>query len=135
MDKETEIKHLKALADGDTYFAQFFSKSDVERMVYNIKNDFPIELDCAFVAKSDALEKALKKSKENADQEKFDIAVAFLRYIDCDELEPFYKMLKDICGSPLRIIEAKTAAGIAATREEVEYLIRCCKERTNTLKQ
>lgn len=47
MDKETEINHLRALQHGDTYFAQFF-KNDVDQMVQNIQNDFPIEFGCKF---------------------------------------------------------------------------------------
>lgn len=134
MDKETEIKHLQALVNGDTYFAQFFSKSDVERMVQNIKNDFPIELGCAFVAKTDALKKALKNSQEKAEQERFEIAVAiFSEYIDGDVPAPLLKILNDICGSPLRVIEAKTAAGITLTREEVNFLISKAKNNKQSL--
>lgn len=113
MDKETEIKHLQALGNGDTYFAQFFSKSDIERMEQNIKNDFPIELGCTFVAKADVLTKKLKETVATAAQEKFDTAVAiFSAYSDDEVPEPMVGILQDLCGSPLRYIEAKVAANV-----------------------
>lgn len=134
MDKETEIMHLQALVNGDTYFAQFFSKSDIERMVQNINNDFPIELGCAFVAKTDVLKKALKNSQEKAEQERFEIAVAiFSEYIDGDVPAPLLKILNEICGSPLRVIEAKTVAGVTPTREEVNFLISKAKNNKQSL--
>lgn len=129
MDKETEIKHLQALSNGDTYFSQFF-KNDVEQMVQNIKNDFPIELGCTFMAKADALSKTLKETREKAEQEKFGIAVAiFSTYCDGEMPDALYAVVQDICGSPLRLIEAKTAANVPPTREEVEYLIREAKNK------
>lgn len=130
MDKETEIKHLQALGNGDTYFAQFFSKSDIERMEQNIKNDFPIELGCTFVAKADVLTKKLKETVATAAQEKFDTAVAiFSAYSDDEVPEPMVGILQDLCGSPLRYIEAKVAANVPPTREEVEYLIKEAKNK------
>ena len=44
MNKQTEIEHLRALQQGDTYFAQYFGQ-DIDTMVQNIKKDFSIELD------------------------------------------------------------------------------------------
>ncbi len=40
--KEKEIKLLEELVAGDNYFAEYFKK-DLEQMVSNIRNDFPIE--------------------------------------------------------------------------------------------
>lgn len=130
MDKETEIKHLQVLSNGDTYFSQFFQKSDVDQMVQNIKNDFPIELGCAFMAKVDALSKTLKETREKAEQDKFGIAVAILSaYCDGEMPDALYEVVQEICGSPLRLIEAKTAANVPPTREEVEYLIKVAKNK------
>lgn len=130
MDKETEIKHLQAISNGDTYFSQFFQKSDIDQMVQNIKNDFPIELGCTFMAKADALSKTLKETREKAEQDKFGIAVAiFSTYCDGEMPDALYAVVQDICGSPLRLIEAKTAANVPPTREEVEYLIREAKNK------
>ena len=130
MDKETEIKHLQALSDGDTYFSQFFQKSDVYQMVQNIKNDFPIEFGCTFMEKVDALSKTLKETREKAEQDKFGIAVSILSaYCDGEIPDALYSVVHEICGSPLRLIEAKTAANVPPTREEVEYLINVAKNK------
>lgn len=45
--KEKEIKMLEELVKADGYFAEYFKK-DLEQMVANIKNDFPIELRTLF---------------------------------------------------------------------------------------
>lgn len=127
MDKETEIKHLQALRDGDTYFAQFFSKSDVAKMIENIKNDFPIEMGCAFVAKAEALEKALKETKQGAEQAKFDMAVEIYKSLDENVPTDLQNVVMNFLGDPLRFIEAKVAANVPPTREEVEFLIRQAK--------
>ena len=71
---------------------------------------------------SDILEKTWKS--------RFDIAVAiFSVYSDGEIPAPLYRVVEDICGSTLRVIEAKTAANVPPTREEVEFLIREAKKR------
>ena len=44
-------------------------------------------------------------------------------------LQALYAVVQAICGSPLRLIEAKTAANVPPTREEVEYLIKLAKNK------
>lgn len=44
MTKDEEIKLLKKLADGETYFSDEF-RHHINRMCDNIKNDFPLLLD------------------------------------------------------------------------------------------
>ena len=126
MDKETEIKHLRALQQGDTYFAQFF-KSDVDQMVRNIQNDFPIELGCKFCEKAQALQRTLADYKEKSAQDKFDMAVSIYRELDDSVPDSLKKAIQDSLGSPIRVIEAKIAADVPPTKEEVEYLIKEAK--------
>lgn len=126
MDKETEIKHLRALQQGDTYFAQYFG-NDVDKMVQNIQNDFPIELGCNFAAKADALQKQLTSLKGQSAQDKFDMAVAIYRELDDSVPDSLKKAIQDSLGSPIRVIEAKIAADVPPTKEEVEYLIKEAK--------
>lgn len=45
--KEQEIKALTELVEMDGYFSDHF-KGDLETMIGNIKNDFPIELGAKF---------------------------------------------------------------------------------------
>lgn len=126
MDKETEIKHLRALQQGDTYFAQFF-KEDVECMVQNIRNDFPIELGCQFMEKATALQKSLDRLKEQTAHEKFDMAVAIYRELEDDVPNSLKLAIMDSLESPIRVIEAKIAANVPPTKEEVEFLIKQAK--------
>lgn len=75
MTKEEEIKHLIALMGkgcGDTYFNQFFSICDIERMIQNIKDDFAIEMGCSFVKKAEVLEKKLHEEQKAHDQDMLD---------------------------------------------------------------
>ena len=123
MDKETEINHLRALQHGDTYFAQFF-KNDVDQMVQNIQNDFPIELGCKFFEKAQALQRTLADYKEKRAQDKFDMAVSIYRELDDSVPDSLKKAIQD---SPIRVIEAKIAADVPPTKEEVEYLIKEAK--------
>jgi len=42
MDKQTEIKLIVKLSDKDSYFADTFTQDDIDKMIKNIQNDFPI---------------------------------------------------------------------------------------------
>lgn len=81
MTKEEEIKHLVALMGkgcGDTYFNQFFSICDIERMIQNIKDDFAIEMGCSFVKKAEVLEKKLYEEQKAHDQDMLDFVEEML---------------------------------------------------------
>ena len=81
MTKEEEIKHLVALMGkgcGDTYFNQFFSICDIERMIQNIKDDFSIEMGCSFVKKADVFEKKLNEEQKAHDQDMLDFVEEML---------------------------------------------------------
>ena len=81
MTKEEEIKHLIALMGkgcGDTYFNQFFSICDIERMIQNIKDDFAIEMGCSFVKKAEVLEKKLHEEQKSHDQDMLDFVEEML---------------------------------------------------------
>lgn len=75
MTKQEEIKHLMALMGdkrGDTYFNQFFSSTDIEQMIQNIKDDFAIEMGCSFTKKVEELEKKLHEEQKAHDQDMLD---------------------------------------------------------------
>lgn len=81
MTKEEEIKHLVALMGkgcGDTYFNQFFSICDIERMIQNIKDDFAIEMGCSFVKKAEVLDKKLHEEQKAHDQDMLDFVEEML---------------------------------------------------------
>lgn len=126
MDKETEIKHLRALQQGDTYFAQFF-KNDIDKMVQNITDDFPIELGCKFMTKADSLQSTLDNLRKEVELFKFDLAVTIYRELEDNVPVPIQQWIMDNLGNPLRVIEAKVAANVPPTKEEVKYLIKQAK--------
>lgn len=127
MDKETEIKHIRALSEGNTYFSEFFSKEDVNQMVQNIKNDFPIELHCTFNEKFATYKRLAEETAKNCDDAKFKMAVDIYKALDDCIPEELQQAILGFLGSPLRVIEAKAAADVPPTKEEVEYLIRQAK--------
>lgn len=61
MTKAEEIKRLEELGFSDTYFNQYF-KADIETMVRNIQNDFPIEMECSWQIETG---KQIAKNKKN----------------------------------------------------------------------
>lgn len=67
MDKQQEIKILQSLKGG-TYFNQFFSSDDIDKMCENIRNDFPIEYNSLFYAKAESLQKTLNDAKKDANR-------------------------------------------------------------------
>lgn len=76
MDKQTEIKTLKSLKC-DTYFAAFFGE-DIDQMCRNIRNDFPLELDCNFSKKAEVLEKKLHEEQKTHDKDMLDFVEELL---------------------------------------------------------
>ena len=44
ISKEQEIQVLQGLMDSDCYFSDSFSDADIQKMQYNVKNDFPLTL-------------------------------------------------------------------------------------------
>jgi len=111
MTKEQEIGTLKALK-GDTYFAEYFCE-DIDKMCENIKNDYPIELDCTF---TENCRKLFEKVKVLAEK------MAGEDILDDDTSET-YGQLAAIIGTK-GIIKAKMDAGVELTQSEVQWLCR-----------
>lgn len=120
MDKQQEIKILQSLK-GDTYFNQFFSSDDIDKMCENIRNDFPIEYNSPFHAKAESLQKTLNDAKKT--QIEFNEAIA-RRLIDIcvGETALFDSVLIDL-SSRLSIIKYKREQGYSLSSEEIDFLI------------
>lgn len=123
MTKEEEIKHLVALMGkgcGDTYFNQFFSICDIERMIQNIKDDFAIEMGCSFVKKEEVLEKKLHEEQKAHDQDMLDFVE--------DILVTEYRGGNSLNVATEKIgmdntIKIKRKNKIALSEEEIDYLV------------
>ena len=123
MTKEEEIKHLVALIGngcGDTYFNQFFSICDIERMIQNIKNDFAIEMGCSFVKKSEVLEKKLYEEQKAHYQDMLDFVEEML-ITEAQGGNSLNVAIKKIGMD--NTIKIKYKNEIALSEEEIDYLV------------
>lgn len=123
MTKEEEIKHLVALMSkgcGDTYFNQFFSICDIERMIQNIKDDFAIEMGCSFVKKAEVLEKKLHEEQKAHDQDMLDFVEEML-ITEAQGANSLNVAMKKIGMD--NTIKIKRKNKIALSEEEIDYLV------------
>lgn len=121
--KEEEIKHLVALMGkgcGDTYFNQFFSICDIERMIQNIKDDFSIEMGCSFVKKAEVLEKKLHEEQKAHDQDMLDFVEEML-ITEAQGGNSLNVAMKKIGMD--NTIKIKYKNEIALSEEEIDYLV------------
>ena len=123
MTKEEEIKHLVALMGkgcGDTYFNQFFSICDIERMIQNIKDDFAIEMGCSFVKKAEVLEKKLYEEQKAHDQDMLDFVEEIL-ITEAQGGNSLNVAMKKIGMD--NTIKIKRKNKIPISEEEIDYLV------------
>ena len=123
MTKEEEIKHLVALMGkgcGDTYFNQFFSICDIEKMIQNIKDDFAIEMGCSFVKKAEVLEKKLYEEQKAHDQDMLDFVEEML-ITEAQGGNSLNVAIKKIGMD--NTIKIKYKNEIALSEEEIDYLV------------
>lgn len=105
---------------GDTYFNQFFSSTDIEQMIQNIKDDFAIEMGCSFTKKAEELEKKLHEEQKAHDQDMLDL-VAELIVIGAQGGNPLKVAMKKI-GTD-NTIKIKYKNKIPLSKEEIDYLV------------
>lgn len=123
MTRQEEIKVLQSLK-GDTYFAQKFGQ-DIDQMCQNISNDFPIELECQFAAKEEALQEQLKAQQAASIDRLLSFAHdIILTMSGCDD--EIYQTVEGYIGKN-EIIKFKHSQGIELNDEEVDYLVKKLK--------
>ena len=123
MTKEEEIKHLMALMGkgcGDTYFNQFFSICDIEKMIENIHSDFAIEMGCSFNTLAERLGKQLEEERRIHKAEILNFAESIL--ISKDENDNIAKTVAEFVGRE-NVIKLKHKNNIALSKEEVDFLV------------
>ena len=121
MDKKQEIEVLQSLK-GDTYFAQFFGGLDIDLMCENIKNDFPIELNCAFYQKAEIFKKQVEEQKQKTIEVKQNFVKGVIDDFDGNIPSEVYDRLVDAT-SQLFVINWKRERMYALTEDEIEWLI------------
>lgn len=123
MTRLEEIKIIQSLK-GDTYFAQKFGQ-DIDQMCQNISNDFPIELECQFAAKENALQEQLKAQQAASIDRLLSFAHdIILAMSGCDD--EIYQTVKGYIGID-ETIKFKHSQGIELNDEEVDYLVKKLK--------
>ena len=121
MDKKQEIEVLQSLK-GDTYFAQFFFFFYIDLMCENIKNDFPIELNCAFYQKAEIFKKQVEEQKQKTIEVKQNFVKGVIDDFDGNIPSEVYDRLVDAT-SQLFVINWKRERMYALTEDEIEWLI------------
>ena len=121
MDKKQEIEVLQSLK-GDTYFAQFFGGLDIDLMCENIKNDFLIELNCAFYQKAEIFKKQVEEQKQKTIEVKQNFVKGVIDDFDGNIPSEVYDRLVDAT-SQLFVINWKRERMYALTEDEIEWLI------------
>ena len=120
MTRQEEIQTLQSLK-GDTYFAQKFGQ-DIDKMCENIASDFPIELNCSFMTKEDALQKAMKEQREKSKDKFMAFAQDVILSACMSTAADTNKVVEGYIGKDM-VIKFKHANGIQLTDEELDYLV------------
>lgn len=121
MTRQEEIKILQSLK-GDTYFSQYFGSVDIDTMCENIKNYFPIELNCSFNKKAEVLEKELVTQRESLKKKLVSFANNIITSMYSNEGADIYKVVENCIGIDA-IIKFKFSQKIELNYEEIEYLV------------
>lgn len=122
MDKQQEIKILQSLK-GDTYFNQFFSNEDIDRMCLNISNDLAIELDCTFNLQAKIFKQQIISNNKEYKEENERRAKAIIDALCGDIPDELYNVLWEMT-SKLFVIKHKRGNGYEITDVEFDYLIK-----------
>lgn len=128
MDKQQEIKVLQSLK-GDTYFNQFFSVQDIDRMCNNISNDFSIACNCDFHRKALTLQQqAIEKEAEY--EYKNEVLAQSLIDTLCESIGEIPDCIHDILykmAGKLSVIKYKRLKNYEFTEDELDYLIQAAE--------
>lgn len=121
MERNQEIEVLQSLK-GDTYFNQFFGGLDIDLMCENIKNDFPIELNCAFYQKAEVFKKQVDQEKAKAKERMENFVRGTIDDFGGDIPMAIYDRLVDAT-SQLFVINFKRERSYNLNESEINWLI------------
>lgn len=114
--KQQEIKALTDLCNNDTYFAQFFAK-DLDTMIQNIQNDYPIEMGTCFYQKVEKIEELSKEKIKSL----CETMLCVQAYGNVNDKSLEERVIKEY--GQTETIQFKHSLGIQLSREEIDYLI------------
>lgn len=119
--KEQEIKALTELVEMDGYFSDHF-KGDLETMIGNIKNDFPIELGAKFNLTEEQRQRSERELKKKHRDEIIDLCDTLLCINAETGNERAYERVVDKLGLDF-VIARKRQIGLELTNKEIDYLV------------
>lgn len=116
-----EIAAIKALIEMDGYFAEYF-KCDLDTMLENIKNDFPIEMGTKF---NEAAAKGARKIKEltKKHEDKLNSLYETMLCVGAETgNERLYERVNQEIGLN-KLIKLKRLLGLDLTCQEINYMV------------
>lgn len=122
--KSREISMFQSLMYSKGYLYEFF-KDDVEQIISNINNDFPIDLNCSFKSAESVkeIEKDLKK-KYRKDEDERVTSLCELLLIE-NEKQPnqalYQRVINEI--GMMNLIKLKRKIGLPLVDSEIDYMI------------
>lgn len=120
-NKEQEIKALTELVEMGGYFSDL-SKDDLETMIGNIKNDFPIELGAKFNLTEEQRQRSERELKKKHRDEIIDLCDTLLCINAETGNERAYERAVDKLGLNF-VIARKRQIGLELTNKEIDYLV------------
>lgn len=119
--KEHEIKALTELVKMNGYFADYF-RGDLETMIGNIKNDFPIELGANFHFTEEQKKQSDREMRAAYKDEILDLCDTLLCVHADTGDERLYERAVQKLGLNA-VIARKRQIGLELTNKEIDYLV------------
>ncbi|MDR1881775.1 MAG: hypothetical protein LBR26_03215 [Prevotella sp.] len=120
--KEKEINALKALVKMDGYFAEYF-KGDLETMINNINNDFPIEMGIKCTNTIEYFQKRGDDLAVKHANEIIDLVDTLLCVHEETGDERLYERAVEKLGMK-NVIARKRIFGLTITNAEIDFLLK-----------
>lgn len=119
--KKQEIKALTELVEMNGYFAEYF-RADLETMIRNIQNDFPIQLDAKFNVTEEQRQQSERELRKKHRDEVVDLSDTLLRVNAETGNEQAYERAVEKLGIDFVIVR-KRQIGLELTSKEIDYLV------------
>jgi hypothetical protein len=120
--REQEIKALKALVELNGYLADHFGK-DLEKMIGNIRNDFPIETGTKFNDRAEALEERIRDDAQSCREIIAEMCGTMLVSHEKTGDALLYDQACEKLGMK-ELIALKRSLGLHVTESEIDYLLK-----------
>jgi predicted deacetylase len=121
-DKGQEMKAIRHLVEMDGYFAEYF-KCDLEKMIENIKNDYPIEMDTKIANTIEYFQKRGDDLVIKHTNEIIDLVDTLLCVHEETGNARLYERAVEKIGR-VNVIKRKHVIGLKITCNEIDFLLK-----------